>query len=75
MLASMAQPAMDMESYRQAKNNALREFDMLFFANVIAASGGSLKKALALSGMHKKNFYEKLKELHLSVKSGANAAA
>ena len=58
----------DMGSYKHAKGNALRAFDIAFFSNVIAASNGSLKKALALSGMHKKNYYEKLKELHLTRK-------
>ena len=56
-------------NYQQAKHCTLREFDRTFFTNVVIQSQGSLKKALALSGMHKKNFYSKLKELNVSMKS------
>lgn len=62
-------------NYQQAKHCNLREFDRAFFTEVVIQSQGSLKKALALSGMHKKNFYSKLKELNVSMKTlGGNEA-
>ncbi len=69
-LGAQASPAgLGDMNYQQAKHCTLREFDMAFFTNVVIQSQGSLKKALALSGMHKKNFYSKLKELNVSMKS------
>ncbi len=54
--------------YRQAKKQVLGDFDREYFLKVLGLSEGSLQKALELSGMHKKNFYTKLKELNLSAK-------
>lgn len=69
-LGDQASPAgLDEMNYQQAKHCTLREFDRAFFTNVVIQSQGSLKKALALSGMHKKNFYSKLKELNVSMKN------
>jgi len=56
-------------SYKEAKQRKLREFDLHFFSNIVAQSKGSLKTALSLSGMHKKNFYAKMKELNISLRS------
>ncbi len=54
--------------YKDAKKEVLLDFDKEYLMNTLYLSKGSLKKALELSGMHKKNFYIKIKELGLSVK-------
>ncbi len=60
---------MAIENYQEAKRSALAAFDREYFTRLILASQGSLKKALQLSGMHKKNFYMKLKAIGLSMRS------
>jgi DNA-binding NtrC family response regulator len=54
--------------YKEAKKEVLFDFDKEYLLKTLYLSKGSLKKALELSGMHKKNFYIKIKELGLSVK-------
>jgi len=56
------------KSYKEAKGDVLLDFDKEYLMKTLYLSKGSLKKALELSGMHKKNFYTKIKELGLSVK-------
>ncbi len=56
------------KSYKEAKGDVLLDFDKEYLMKTLYLSRGSLKKALELSGMHKKNFYTKIKELGLSVK-------
>lgn len=51
--------------YKEAKHRNTMEFDTEYFTRVTALAGGSLKKALELTGMHKKNYYEKLASLNL----------
>lgn len=55
-------------SYREAKQQILEEFDREYFLKILYLAKGSLKKALQLSGMHKKNFYVKIKKHGFSVK-------
>ena len=55
-------------SYREAKNKVIREFDQEYFSQLLFTAGGSLKKILEISEMHKKNFYDKIKEYGLSTK-------
>ncbi len=55
--------------YKDMKEEAIIDFDRDYFARVILLSRGSLKRALEISNMHKKNFYEKLKKYDLSLKS------
>ena len=55
-------------SYREAKQQILLDFDRDYLLKTLYLAQGSLKKALQLSGMHKKNFYEKIKQLGMSVK-------
>jgi DNA-binding NtrC family response regulator len=55
-------------TYKQAKEKVLYEFDKDYMLKVLSLSQGSLQKALHLSGMHKKNFYTKIKNLGLAVK-------
>lgn len=59
------------QAYREAKVEAVRDFDTEYFSRLLIAAQGSLKIALELSGMHKKNFYDKIKQLGLSVKTYA----
>ena len=56
------------EPYQKAKKKTLRQFDIDYFSQVLSYSKGSLRIALELTGMHKKNFYTKLKQLGLSNK-------
>jgi DNA-binding NtrC family response regulator len=55
-------------SYRDAKRQVLLDFDRDYLLKTLYLAQGSLKKALQLSGMHKKNFYEKIKQLGMTVK-------
>ncbi|WP_159441386.1 sigma-54-dependent transcriptional regulator [Desulfopila aestuarii] len=56
------------KTYKDAKVEVLLDFDKEYLLKTLYLAKGSLKKALELSGMHKKNFYTKIKELGLSVK-------
>lgn len=55
-------------SYKEAKEQVLEEFDRNYLMKTLCLSQGSLQQALKLSGMHKKNFYAKIKELGLAMK-------
>ncbi|MFH0785406.1 MAG: sigma-54 dependent transcriptional regulator [Pseudomonadota bacterium] len=55
-------------SYKEAKELVLEEFDRDYLMKTLCLSQGSLQQALKLSGMHKKNFYAKIKELGLAMK-------
>lgn len=55
-------------SYKQAKERALDEFDREYLGNILGLAQGSLKEALQLCGMHKKNFYVKINQLGLRMK-------
>jgi DNA-binding NtrC family response regulator len=57
-----------MLTYKQAKDQLLDQFDRDYLLKTICLSQGSLQQALEISGMHKKNFYTKLKELGLAIK-------
>ncbi|MBW2030871.1 MAG: sigma-54-dependent Fis family transcriptional regulator, partial [Deltaproteobacteria bacterium] len=60
-------------SYQREKEKTLRDFDMNYFSQVLMASSGKLQKALEITGMHKKNFYMKIKQLGLSLKDFSQA--
>lgn len=55
-------------TYKDAKEKAVEEFDREYLLKILGLSQGSLQQALKLSGMHKKNFYAKIKELGLAMK-------
>jgi DNA-binding NtrC family response regulator len=55
-------------TYKQAKELVLEEFDRDYLLKTLSLSQGSLQQALQISGMHKKNFYTKIKELGLAMK-------
>lgn len=57
-----------MLTYKQAKDQALNQFDRDYLLRTLCLSHGSLHQALEISGMHKKNFYTKIKELGLAMK-------
>lgn len=61
----------EMLTYKQAKERTLNEFDREYLLKIIGLSQGSLKEALKLSGMHKKNFYVKIKQLGIAMKGYA----
>lgn len=56
------------EPYQKAKEKAIKDFELKYFSQVLACSKGSLKRALELTSLHKKNFYTKIKALGLSNK-------
>lgn len=55
-------------TYKEAKEHALEEFDREYLTKTLSLSQGSLQQALKFSGMHKKNFYAKIKEMGLAMK-------
>jgi len=57
-----------LDNYQIMKKKALAEFDYLYFTKLLKETRGSLKDILAISGMHKKNFYTKIKALGLNPK-------
>jgi DNA-binding NtrC family response regulator len=57
-----------MPTYKKAKDQVLSEFDRDYLLRVIYLAQGSLQKALKITGMHKKNFYVKVKQLGLALK-------
>lgn len=62
----------NISTYRDAKLATLRNFELQYFSSVLSISCGSLKRSLAITGMHKKNYYAKLQELGLCKKRAAN---
>ena len=63
-----------MLTYKEAKDQVLESFDREYLLKTLCLSQGNLQQALALSGMHKKNFYTKIKELGLAIKDFAFAS-
>ncbi len=61
-------PQGEMLNYRDAKDQVLQEFDRDYLLRAIYLAQGSLQKALKITGMHKKNFYVKIKQLGLAMK-------
>ncbi len=55
-------------TYQNAKQQILHDFDRDYLVKALFIAQGSLKKALHITGMHKKNFYDKIKGLGISVK-------
>lgn len=58
----------DHPPFKAAKQHAVEEFERNYLLKTLQISQGNLKKALALSGMHKKNFYTKINNLGLLLK-------
>ncbi len=61
-------------TYKEAKERVLEEFDRDYLLKTLSLSQGSLQQALQISGMHKKNFYTKIKELGLAMKDFSTSA-
>ena len=59
---------MSMLTYKQAKDKVLNQFDRDYLLKTICLSQGSLQQALEISGMHKKNFYTKIKNQGMAIK-------
>lgn len=64
----------DLGAYRAAKEKMVRDFDRYYFVELSKRSGGSLSKALSIAGMHKKNYYMKLKEIGLLSRSESESS-
>lgn len=56
------------KTFKEAKQEVVEEFERRYLMNTLQLARGNLKKALALSGMHKKNFYTKINNLGLFLK-------
>ncbi|EKD26364.1 MAG: hypothetical protein ACD_79C01240G0004 [uncultured bacterium] len=54
--------------YQDAKKIIISEFDKSYFSKLLASCESSINKAMEISGMHKKNLYDKLKECNLPSK-------
>ena len=55
--------------YKEAKEQALAEFERRYFTRLLQQTRGRVKEALAISGLHRKNFYSKLKRLGIEPRS------
>ena len=55
-------------SYQERKKEVIETFERKFFSRVLEAAGGNVTEAAKISGMDRKNFYEKLKKLGISIK-------
>ena len=54
-------------TYQDAKKEVLESFEKEFFTRLIRATGGNIAEAARLSGMDRKNLYEKLKKLDMKI--------
>jgi len=54
---------MKVSSYQDAKKEVLESFEREFFTRILRAAGGNMTEAAKLSGMDRKNLYEKLRRL------------
>lgn len=54
--------------FKEAKQVIIGEFERTYLLRTLQLAQGNLKKALELSGMHKKNFYTKINNLGLLLK-------
>jgi DNA-binding NtrC family response regulator len=52
-------------SYKESKQLHIRNFDKEYFTTLLAITNGKLSECLKISGLHKKNFYDKLKNCGL----------
>ena len=55
-------------SYHEAKKGIVESFEKDFFIKIMDKTGGNISKAAELSGMDRKNFYQKLKRLDIDPK-------
>ena len=55
-------------SYNEAKKGIVESFEKDFFTGIMDKTGGNISKAAELSGMDRKNFYQKLKRLNIDSK-------
>ena len=58
------------DSYQGAKKEVLESFEREFFTRILRVAGGNITEAAKLSGMDRKNLYEKLRKLNIEPKSG-----
>lgn len=55
-------------TFKDAKQEVVEDFERRYLIKTLQLSNGNLKNALALSGMHKKNFYTKINNLGIFIK-------
>ena len=55
-------------SYHEAKKRIVESFEKDFFTGILDKTGGNISEAAELSGMDRKNFYQKLKRLNIDPK-------
>ena len=56
------------KKFKEAKQQVIDDFEKNYLLNTLQVARGNLRKALELSGMHKKNFYDKINKIGLSLK-------
>jgi len=61
-------PYYEAASYKDAKRELLIQFEKKFFQDALDKAGGNISEAARSTGMHRKNFYEKLEQLGLTAK-------
>lgn len=54
--------------FKEAKQQVIEEFERTYLLRTLQLAQGNLKRALELSGMHKKNFYTKINNLGYHLK-------
>jgi DNA-binding NtrC family response regulator len=57
--------------YKQFKNSMLSAVEKEYFKSLVDASSGNIAKAARMAGIARKNFYDKLKRLGLTIKKDA----
>ena len=57
-----------LQPFKQAKQTILENFERSYLLKVLKTSGGNIKKAAQLAGMHEKNFHQKLKQYGIRAK-------
>jgi len=55
-------------TFKEAKRQNVEDFERRYLLRILQISQGNLKKALEISGMHKKNFYTKINSLGLQLR-------
>jgi DNA-binding NtrC family response regulator len=63
----MAGNPLAVQTYKEFKSRVLYVAEKEYFQTLLGASGGNIAQAARHAGMDRKNFYEKLKQLDITV--------
>ena len=67
-IPSDAEKSSGFPTFRQAKEELVNDFERQYLLRVLHESGGVIKKAAEIAGMHTKNFHQKLAKYHIRSK-------